>query len=97
MSARITNREITLRIEPERVLGATFAFMQDCLKGTVFEVQHTVGTVSSTNGLVFLRVPKAQISSDLTLGDREGIETLPFDLQCTGDVDDELTITHLFV
>lgn len=96
IGTRHTDRRVTFRVDPERVLGATFPYEKLNAQGGSFEVIVKVGAPSGANGMIVIHAPAATSDGNDEDGDRDGIMTSPFQGLCTGSDDDELYIGHLF-
>lgn len=69
-SAVITNRRISIEVDPEAALVATKDWQADQLANTLAAINCVIG--SSTNNTITLSVPKAQVISR-TVPDRNGV------------------------
>jgi hypothetical protein len=96
-SVKITGREIMVKMNPENVVAGNFDSYVQAMSGTTFSIEANAGSVSGPNGLQKFWIPNAQIHESFEEGDRDGIVTDDLDLKCTGDVDDELFVFHVFV
>lgn len=91
----ITDRKMTCRIDPENVL-AEKDWVKALANGATFEISAEHGDPASANGLVLVHAPAAQVTGDLSPGDRDGRVTYEPNVLLTGAGDDELFVWHLF-
>ena len=90
-AAEITNRAVTITIDPEEVGYATQNWSSEWIDGAELAMSIVVG--STANNIMTITAPKVQVSNVQPL-DRNGIlaETLTFTANDNGTGDDELTI-----
>lgn len=95
-SPRITKRTITGSTDPEQAPVATKEWYSKSINGTNFPVLIETGLVSDTNGCIIAYGPTAQITGDMSQGDRGGIIINDLALKFPGDIDDEFVLFHVW-
>jgi len=96
LGTRISDREISARIDPEHVLPTDFDFIGHLIDGDTFELIAELGDAFGPNGLLVVYGGRVQMTGDYEPGDRDGIVTSPVTVGFFGDDDDELIINHCF-
>lgn len=98
VSARITDRNIVGRIDPEHVLPGSgrLDFIRDCLDNDrPLWLMASTGSEDLADGKITLVGNNVRLTGDYEPGDRGGRVTSPLSLQFNGDVDDELFVFHV--
>ncbi len=94
MPALITDREITLAIEPEAD-PANFDLIANDYAATTFEVGFAASSPVVSGGAIGAYIPAAQTTGNMAPGDRDGLRTAAPSIRATGSADDEILIFHL--
>jgi hypothetical protein len=94
LETMITERAVTLRIEPEHN-PADFDVVGAATRGDLLSFTVEVGSPSGTSGLLIVQTGAAQVTGDLSPGNRNSLSTYPLTLRATGNGDDELVIDHV--
>ncbi|UYV13747.1 MAG: hypothetical protein NCW75_05545 [Phycisphaera sp.] len=99
MATRITDRNIRISMDPEKVAPGTMNYWDKVYQARFFEFYTSLGIPSDANGMLIIDAPQCQLQSDLSEDERDKIDTFSLEAGCTrGDNgDDELFIDHVFV
>ncbi len=97
VGCRITDRKITVTIDPEMNKGsAGIDWVAALNNGGTMALLHQAGLSTDANGLFVAYVPAAQIDSEPNESDRDGIVNISPTLLATGNADDEVWFAHVF-
>lgn len=97
LDTRITERAITVNIDPEYIAGAPLDAVKRAVDGSTTTLSFEYGATGHLNGLLVVHVPRLQFPAQVTKGNRDRISTV--DLAATACVvngDDEISFFHLF-
>jgi hypothetical protein len=98
MATRITERNIVISIDPEKVAPSVFNFVDKIYQASFFEFFTRLGMPSDANGMLVVHAPRCQLQGDLGEDERDGIDTYGLEARCTRvNGDDEILIDHIFV
>lgn len=97
--ARISDRNITFSLDPEKPDLATEDYLKKLAGNTTFPLSGSVGDPADLNGMFIAFIPAAQLTGDYDEQEREGLAVVPLEGMATRFAadDDELRLFHITV